>query len=128
KNPTGFNQLIRTLLSESESLNMVFILNDFYADGRDVSWIWDVEFEQLKNYVNWLALSGKRAEELMLRVKYADFDLGRVGIEKNYDRLIDDLINTAKGERIYLMSTYTGMLEFRECLVKRGVTEGFWKD
>lgn len=128
KNPTGFNELIKTLVLEEEDLNLIFILNDSYADGRDVSWIWDIDLEKLRDRVNWLAVAGTRGEEMLLRVKYAEFAMERVGIEKNSRQLVSDIIGLPSSQRVFVLATYTGMLEFRAELQKKGLVKGFWKD
>ncbi len=71
KNPTGFNEVLRTLFSEGISRHMLFALNDNIADGRDISWIWDVDFEPVVEHSSTLVLTGTRALDLALRLKYA---------------------------------------------------------
>ncbi len=127
KNPTGFNELIKTILINEKNLSLVFVLNDNYADGKDVSWIWDVDFEKLRDRVNWLAIAGKRAEDMKIRMKYADISMEKVGIEKNMQKLIADIDSMDANENIYVMATYTGMLEFRDILAKKGLVKQFWK-
>lgn len=126
KNPTGFNELLKTILFDNNILNLVFVLNDNYADGRDISWIWDVDFEKIGNRINWLALSGNRAEDLMVRVKYSDMDLKKVGIQKSYKKLFDDVLNMDEEQSVFVMATYTGMLEIREEMYKRHMVQEFW--
>lgn len=128
KNPTGFNQLLKTILETEARLNLVIILNDNYADGRDISWIWDVDFEKLRGRLNWLGLSGKRAEELKIRMKYAGIDMKIIGKQKNVSTLIDELLQIVSTQPILVMSTYTGMLDFRGQLQKKGLVRGFWED
>lgn len=128
KNPSGFNQLFRTILDGSDVINLVFVLNDNYADGRDVSWIWDVDFEKLVGRVNWVGLSGLRAQDMMLRLKYAGLDLSKIGIEQNYHQLVDDIIASPALGPVFVLATYTGMLDFRSEMQKRGLVSGFWED
>ena len=71
KNPTGFNEVLRTLFNEGTQRHVLFVLNDNIADGRDISWIWDVDFEQAVNHTSTLAVAGSRALDLALRLKYA---------------------------------------------------------
>jgi hypothetical protein len=71
KNPTGFNEVLRTLFSEDTTRHILFILNDNIADGQDVSWIWDVDFEQAAGLTQTLVVSGTRALDLAIRLKYA---------------------------------------------------------
>ncbi|TMC35034.1 MAG: DUF1727 domain-containing protein [Chloroflexi bacterium] len=71
KNPTGFNEVLRTLFNEGTQRHVLFVLNDNIADGRDISWIWDVDFEQAVNHTSTLVVAGSRALDLALRLKYA---------------------------------------------------------
>lgn len=128
KNPTGFNELIKTISEHDEKLNLIFVLNDNYADGRDISWIWDIDMERLRDKINWLVVSGTRAEEMNLRVKYANFNMERVAMEKNYHQLIKDIKFDSKIKEVFVLSTYTGMLDFRRELQKIGLVNEFWRD
>ncbi len=74
KNPTGFNEVLRTLFNDSTPRHVLFILNDNIADGRDISWIWDVDFERVSDLFSTLVVSGTRAFDLALRLKYAGVD------------------------------------------------------
>ncbi len=77
KNPTGFNEVLRTLFSQEIPRHVLFVLNDNTADGRDISWIWDVDFERAINLTQTLVVAGTRALDLALRLKYAGFCGGR---------------------------------------------------
>lgn len=117
KNPAGFNEVLQFLIQQRPTGNIVFGLNDNYADGKDISWIYDVEFERLteaaagaKHYY----FTGKRAYDMQLRLKYADFDTDRFHVEKDYKTLITML--QQEGERTFLVLSYTCMLEFRDKL------------
>lgn len=128
KNPSGFNELLRTILVSENPISLIFILNDNYADGRDVSWIWDVDFEKLAGRIGWIGLAGIRAWDMMLRIKYANIDIRRAGVEPDYQKLVEGVIQSEGSEPIFVMATYTGMLEFRAELQKRGLVTGFWED
>lgn len=128
KNPTGFNQLLDTVLTIESKLNLIFILNDNYADGRDVSWIWDVDFEKLDGRLNWLVVSGLRARDMIVRMKYAGVDEKIMAHESNMAVLIDDLIDMREEGTIFVMASYTGMMEFRSVLVKKGFLKEYWKE
>lgn len=117
KNPAGFNEVLQFLIQQRPTGNIVFGLNDNYADGKDISWIYDVEFERLteaaagaKHYY----FTGKRAYDMQLRLKYADFDTGKFHVEKDYKTLITRL--QQEGEQTFLVLSYTCMLEFRDKL------------
>ncbi len=126
KNPTGFNELLKTILEDQKRVKMLMILNDNYADGRDVSWIWDVSFDWLLGKVEWVCVAGQRLEDMMLRLKYAGVNMELVAGERNYEKIIGDFKSLENYDYIYVLATYTGMMEFRKKLVKLGYLADFW--
>jgi lipid II isoglutaminyl synthase (glutamine-hydrolysing) len=128
KNPTGFNELIKTILQGEEKINLVFALNDNYADGRDVSWIWDINFEWLVGRLAWLALAGTRAEEALLRAKYAGIPRTVCGVSADWAELFNGLMSLPDGQRVYILATYTAMLDARQYLTDKGLVKGFWEE
>ncbi len=117
KNPAGFNEVLQFLIQQHPEGNIVFGLNDNYADGKDISWIYDVEFERLTEAASdakHFYFTGKRAYDMQLRLKYADFDTTKFSVEKDYKTLIQTLRND--GVQTYLVLSYTCMLEFRDKL------------
>lgn len=131
KNPTGFNQVLNFLLTEEGSIQLAFILNDNLADGTDISWLWDVDFEKLApidDRIESLYASGVRGEDMALRLKYAGLSTGKMSIVKDYDRLLDEgLASTPMGGTFYILPTYTAMLDIRETLSARYGLKAFWK-
>nr|BBH95525.1 hypothetical protein KTA_37240 [Thermogemmatispora argillosa] len=191
KNPTGLNEVLRTLFSEGTPRHVLFVLNDNIADGRDVSWIWDVDFERAKGLVASLTVAGTRAFDLALRLKYAGFTpeemtiipstplralqaitasqpRGRKGRGRIKDQsqqrqtatattsatatseavesaaarrvtgpspagyglatALDQAIEqTPVGETLFIVPTYTGLLEIHRELERRGLTPHFWE-
>jgi UDP-N-acetylmuramyl tripeptide synthase len=125
KNPTGFNELLR----ESQRANgrrFLLGLNDRIADGRDVSWIWDVDFELLGGRAEVVVPTGGRAHDLAVRLKYAGVDVAEPP-EPDLGRAIDRLIEaTPPGGEGYLLCTYTAMLDLRALLVRRGWLRPYW--
>ena len=129
KNPAGCNEVLRTLALEPGEHDVLGVLNDNIADGRDVSWVWDADYELLGGRVRSVTCSGTRAPELALRLKYAGVDPQRI-------RVIDDLaqaLTTAAAdspnggaEPLYVLPTYTAMLALRELLVRRGELDSSW--
>lgn len=119
KNPAGFNEVLQFLIQQKPEGNIVFGLNDNYADGKDISWIYDVEFERLteaaKN-AHTFYFTGKRAYDMQLRLKYADFDTSKFKVMKDYKALISQL--KEEGQQTYLVLSYTCMLEFRDKLAE----------
>src|SRR3989442_13412000 len=80
KNPTGFNEVLRTPIKFGKGSSFLIALNDRIADGRDVSWIWDVNFEQLRDVARHIVVSGDRALDLRVRLKYAEIPAERIEV------------------------------------------------
>jgi UDP-N-acetylmuramyl tripeptide synthase len=119
KNPAGANEVLRTLTLEDGRLDLWLALNDRTADGRDVSWIWDADFEVLAGRVRCATCSGTRAEEMALRLKYAGID-AELSVERDVERSLDAAVASA-GDRLYALPTYTALLELRDLLARRGL-------
>ena len=99
---------------------MLFILNDNPADGRDVSWIWDAEVEKtthIKN-VNKIFCSGRRAEDIALRLKYAGVPVELVEVNDDMDQAIGEVLEE-EVEIIYILPTYTAVFQARELVMAR---------
>jgi UDP-N-acetylmuramyl tripeptide synthase len=122
KNPAGANEVLRTLALDHEQLDVLAILNDRIADGRDVSWVWDADFEQLAGSVRHVTCSGTRAAELALRLKYAGVAPERLHVVPELERGLDAALADGAG-RLVALPTYTAMLALRELLVRRGAAE-----
>jgi UDP-N-acetylmuramyl tripeptide synthase len=176
KNPTGFNEVLRTLFSEGTRRHVLFVLNDNVADGRDVSWIWDVDFERAVHQTMTLVVAGSRALDLALRLKYAGIaqddmtivpgaplrakkrDIARANRNKRQRKnrsarvaevegaeaaeapapasiqgygiaeALDMAVRqTPAGETLYIVPTYTGLLEVQRELERRGLTPHYWE-
>jgi len=128
KNPTGLNQVLRALAARDGRKYMLFFLNDGIADGRDVSWIWDTDYETVQPQTEWVLAAGTRAEDLALRLKYAGFG-DDVPIERDTAAALRRALDaTPSGGTLYVVPTYTAMLEVRESLAKRGGARRFWED
>ena len=189
KNPTGFNEVLRTLFTDGSKRHMLFVLNDNIADGRDISWIWDVDFEQALQGFASLTIAGTRARDLALRLKYAGLEVRDMTIvpslplraerqeqrgtparrrallatrrrarvaavpaedslqmeeasaartalpagapERVYGiaRALDQAISqTPEGETLFVVPTYTGLLEIHRELERRGLTPHYWEE
>src|SRR6185312_3572718 len=98
KNPAGANEVLRTLVHEPGQHDLLGVLNDRIADGRDVSWIWDADFELLAGHVRRFTCSGTRAAELANRVKYAGVDVQRIAVEPDLARALDSAAADAVDE------------------------------
>jgi len=178
KNPTGFNEVLRTLFSEGTQRHVLFVLNDNIADGRDISWIWDVDFERAVQQTTTLVVAGSRALDIALRLKYAGLKLEETSIiapaplraarheaqehnrnrrtaKNRYRKLsgtatrertvtveeqavqpqhygIAEALNVALrqtpvGETLFVVPTYTGLLEIHHELEQRGLTPHYWE-
>jgi lipid II isoglutaminyl synthase (glutamine-hydrolysing) len=191
KNPTGFNEVLRTLHTNSNKNHVLFVLNDNIADGKDISWIWDIDFEQALESFATLTVAGTRARDLALRLKYAGADVHTLviapsaplraekreernqaserrrsrqrdrsvnhlelteeelppvehettgaiqlvlppraagktyGIAQALDRAIEQ---TPEGETLFIVPTYTGLLEIHRELERRGLTPHYWEE
>lgn len=129
KNPAGANETVRTVLLEEGPLHLLVALNDRTADGRDVSWIWDVDYEPLLPRVAGLTVSGDRAHEMALRFRYAGLDPARMRVVPPIEAALDAaLAATPAGGTLYALPTYTAMLGLREVLVRRGQAGDFWRE
>lgn len=128
KNPTGLNQALHTIAGADQPVRALVLLNDGEADGRDVSWIWDADFELLaRQDVAFLMASGRRAEDLALRLKYAGLG-DDVPVVKRVGAALDAAIrSTPPGATLFVLPTYTAMLEARELLASRAGRRAYWE-
>ncbi len=168
KNPTGFNEVLRTLFSDGITRHVLFVLNDRIADGQDVSWIWDVDFERAVGNTETLVLSGTRALDLGIRLKYAGIAPEGMQIiplqplrtlkneqaakkekQRHAKRIPETLEPTTStpqnhvyglknaidqalkhipvGETLFIVPTYTGLLEIHRELEQRGLAAHYWE-
>jgi len=132
KNPTGFDQVLSFFLEQNDdNMQIAFIINDNAADGRDISWLWDVDFEKLQKISHKepeFYISGIRAEDMAVRLKYAGIDTKKIRIFENYTELVNTgLTKTKPGKSFYIMPTYTAMLELRKLLKTRYKLHDFWE-
>ena len=129
KNPAGFNAAVSALISTPGSVRLLTALNDLDADGRDVSWIWDADFEALTPRVEWAVVAGLRARDLSLRLKYAGLAPDRVNVVEGWEAAIRETLRRSRpGEEITLLATYTATLALRHALSKMGYAKEFWED
>jgi UDP-N-acetylmuramyl tripeptide synthase len=127
KNPAGANEVLRTLALEPGEHDVLGVLNDKIADGRDVSWVWDADFELLAGRVRRFTCAGTRAAELATRVKYAGIETARIDVQPDLRHALAEAEqHTQAGGTIYALPTYTAMLELRELLVSRGELSRSW--
>ncbi len=123
KNPAGANEVLRTLTLAGEPIDLWMALNDKIADGRDVSWIWDADFELLRGNVRRVVCSGTRAEELALRFKYAGIE-AEMAVERDLADSLDGAVAAGEpGRPLYALPTYTALIELRDLLSGRGLAD-----
>ena len=156
KNPAGANEVLRTLKLEADrpppplvssqkssdgdekcerargevgdgaGIDLWIALNDRIADGRDVSWVWDADFELLADTVGRVTCAGTRAPEMALRLKYAGWPEDRIAVEPGIAASLDAAVAAADG-RLFALPTYTALLELRKLLADRGLAKEFWQ-
>ena len=128
KNPTGFNEVLRVLFNKSSKKFLMIAVNDLIADGRDVSWFWDVDFEVLVGKTHKIWLSGIRASDMNLRLKYTGA-IFKLETEENIQNCFEKAIEgTQIGETLYILPTYTALLEIKKIMARKGISSEFWED
>ena len=128
KNPAGCNQVVEFLQNIKEKFVLVVCLNDRSADGTDISWVWDVDFEALSGIagrIDRIIVSGDRAPDMAVRIKYAGIAPEHIEIERDYEKLVSGL--EKQSLPVFIMPTYTAMLELREVLIKHCGGAEFWE-
>jgi UDP-N-acetylmuramyl tripeptide synthase len=128
KNPAGANEVLRTLALESSNggIDLWLALNDRIADGRDVSWIWDADFELLSKGVRRVICAGTRAPEMALRLKYAGWREDAIEVMEPIEASVDAAVSAAP-DRLFALPTYTALLELRTLLSQRGLAADYWQ-
>jgi UDP-N-acetylmuramyl tripeptide synthase len=132
KNPVGASETVRMLTSNAtmngEPLHVLVAINDRYADGTDVSWLWDAEFEPLVAHIADVYVSGTRAEDMAVRLKYAGVDPQRIMVQPDLSSALDSALDALPaGATLSLLPTYTAMLDLRAELARRGWARPFWE-
>jgi lipid II isoglutaminyl synthase (glutamine-hydrolysing) len=132
KNPAGANEVLRTVRLEgggngtgAAGIDLWIALNDRIADGRDVSWVWDADFELLRGHVARVVCAGTRAPEIAVRLKYAGLDPEAITVEEGIEPSLDRAVAGAP-ERLFALPTYTALLELRTLLASRGLARDYW--
>jgi lipid II isoglutaminyl synthase (glutamine-hydrolysing) len=128
KNPAGANEVVRTLALEPGDHDVLGVLNDDIADGRDVSWIWDADFELLAARVRRFTCSGTRAADLAVRMKYAGVEESRIAVAPDLGAALERAARDRDGDHapLYALPTYTALLALRRLLVARGEARSAW--
>lgn len=130
KNPAGATQVFQTLQGQiKKGGRLLLALNDNLADGTDVSWIWDSQFDKLliTNHKPLTICSGTRAEDLALRLKYAGFDPEDLILEKSLKKALQKAQKGLSGH-LFILPTYTALLELQKILAKKGLKKHYWQE
>lgn len=126
KNPAGFDEALSSINLDDKNKSLALLLNDNSADGRDVSWIWDVNFENLNSLtIDNILVSGIRLYDMGVRLKVAGFNEDIFSICDNYECLLNHIENT-NGSMVYMLATYTAMTSFRKFLNNKGYIKKLW--
>ena len=127
KNPAGANEVVRTIETGIPPV-LIVALNDAIADGQDVSWIWDVDFEPLLDHAGLVIVSGDRAAELGLRMTYGGLPQGRLEVIPSLEAALDRGLGLVEaGTELVVLPTYTAMLALRGVLTDRGAVRPYWE-
>ncbi len=129
KNPTGFNSSLDYLISLETDIIVCFAINDNIADGTDISWLWDVDFEKMsQSKINYFICTGKRGYDMSLRLKYMDVPRSMIHGTDDHEKAIEEGLERIKdGDTLYILPTYTAMLEIRRMLQEKYDLKEFWK-
>jgi UDP-N-acetylmuramyl tripeptide synthase len=128
KNPAGANEAVRTLVAGGAPRMAVLALNDEIADGRDVSWIWDVDWEPLLAGLDRVVVTGARAAEMALRCKYGGFPEQSIEVVPALGPALDRGLDlTPAGGELVVLPTYTAMLALRKIVSERGFVRPYWE-
>lgn len=126
KNPAGYDQAINTISLDKRTFNLAVLLNDNYADGRDVSWIWDVNFEKLTSLdIDKMMIAGIRLYDMAVRLKIAGLPSDKFAICEGYEKLLEE-IKGCNNDTVYILATYTAMINFRKFLNSKGYIKKLW--
>lgn len=122
KNPAGASQAVSAVVADG-NVQILVAINDNYADGRDVSWLWDADFEQLAGLHCQVVVSGRRAEDMAIRLKYAGVPVTNINCLPNLSTALDQALRRVQaGENLWILPTYTCLLELQKILKAQGVT------
>lgn len=128
KNPVGFGEVLRTILDEAGDKDLAIFINDNLADGTDVSWLWDADVEAIAGRIRSVVVGGSRGRDMAVRLKYAGVPPERMRVAESVSGGLDDgLAKIASGETLYVLPTYTAMLQLRTLVADRGYAAKYWE-
>jgi len=121
KNPAGASEAVRAAISDP-NCRLLIAINDNLADGRDISWLWDADFEQAAEHKKHITVSGQRSEDMAVRLKYAGIDEKNIVVVSNLQSaLFQSLSSTEEGETLWVLPTYTCLLDLQKILKNHGL-------
>jgi UDP-N-acetylmuramyl tripeptide synthase len=126
KNPVGATEVIHTIKTQEKSFNLILAANDNFADGLDVSWYWDTDFEKIVPSLKQLTCTGNRALDMALRLKYAGFE-DQIVVSQSIKSVFRELLEQNKNEiPTYVLATYTASLEIQKFLAHKNLKKAYW--
>jgi lipid II isoglutaminyl synthase (glutamine-hydrolysing) len=128
KNPVGFTEVMRTVLTDPGEKDLAIFINDNLADGTDVSWLWDADVELLAGRCRRVVVGGTRVGDMAVRLKYAGVPSERIiRVESVAEGLDAGLSGLPPGGTLYVLPTYTAMLDLRRLVGQRGYARHYWE-
>jgi UDP-N-acetylmuramyl tripeptide synthase len=128
KNPVGFTEVLRTILAEPGEKDLAIFINDNLADGTDVSWLWDADVEMLAGRCRSVIVGGTRGADMAVRLKYAGVPTEQITLVDSVEYGLDEgLSRTADNRTLFVLPTYTAMLDLRTIVGRRGYARQFWE-
>ena len=129
KNPTSFNLMLRLIAQHETEKHLMVVASNTIVDGEDFAWLWDVDIESIASDVRDVVCSGSKAEELAMRLKYAEIPVDKISIVHEREAALDAALrNAGPGGTLYIMASYTPTHELRRIMQKRGWVKHFWEE
>ena len=129
KNPTSFNLILRLIAQHPGNKHLLLAASNTVVDGEDFAWLWDVEVEEIADRIIDAVCSGNKAEEIAMRLKYAEVPTDKITIVHEREAALDAALkNVEPGGTLYIMCGYTPTHEFRRVMQKRGWVKHFWEE
>jgi UDP-N-acetylmuramyl tripeptide synthase len=129
KNPTSFNLMLRLIAQHSGPKHMLIVASRTVVDGEDFAWLWDVDIENITKDLLDAICSGNKAEELAMRLKYADVPVEKISIIHEREAALNAALkNAGPGGKLYIMASYTPTHELRRIMQRRGWVKHFWEE
>src|SRR6266581_4185349 len=129
KNPTSFNLLLRLIKQHAAEKHALMVMSNTVVDGEDFAWLWDVDLEEIADQLRDVICAGGKAEELAMRLKYAEVPSEKIRVVHEREAALDAALkNAGPGGTLYIMASYTPTHELRRIMQKRGWVKHFWEE